>query len=106
MVFLEISQNSQENTWARVASCKPKAAIKRNNSNQLNEKVNRTTRKLLPDMKHAVLQTKDLQTKEKEMYFEFDTINSFKEYLTNVHAIKNTIWTMKWIAKEICCYGT
>ena len=33
--------------------------IKRNNSHQLTEKVNRTECKLMPDMKRAVLQTKE-----------------------------------------------
>ena len=35
------------------------ATIKRNNSNQLSEKVNRIECELLPDMKRAVLQTKE-----------------------------------------------
>ena len=35
------------------------ATVKRNNSNQLSEKVNRPESKLLPDMKRAVLQTKE-----------------------------------------------
>ena len=35
------------------------ATIKRNNSNQLSEKVNRIESELLPDMKRAVLQTKE-----------------------------------------------
>ena len=50
--------------------------------------------------------TSPLQNLNSEIYFEFDTINSYKEYLANIRAVKNAIWTMKWIAKEIYCYDT
>ena len=82
--------------------------IKRNNSNQLSEKVNRIECKLLPDMDRAVMQIKEkvhiagsrlyqyknmaslLQNLNSKMHFEFGTINNYKECLLNVHVVKNT----------------
>ena len=70
--------------------------IKRNNSNQLSEKVNRIESKLLPDMKRAVMQIKEkvhiagsrlylyknmaslLQNLNTEMRFEFGATNNYK----------------------------